>query len=392
LDAIAAGEVVQEDHSAAKAKASSLKHTQRRKPTTPASAPSTPPLIAPPGNGIGSAPPLGEESQGPSRVDYELKLEADFSPEMVLEMQEGVIRKTRIMVIGRALGNRPTIKALQDCLNLHLPASYTSVTLLTRGFFEVFSTDQERAKFGKKITTVEWSSLNLSFPWYIPNFDISVQRVETLFSHTIKIQFSDLHEKFRNTKALTIMASKIEEVLKIEPEDLYIKKPTDPMIMVETRDIDKLVGYIRIPSMVEGVTAKDTTLQIILYSGLPDQCQKCRRFGHFARTCIMTRIPIWSGSVPTSTPPMWSERVARGPTDTSTTQSTTHSHKNRRRQGSYNKQSSRETGPTSQMEGVQTRPSALTKTRKDQEMGELSASPTHQVASNLNMLPLGVVT
>jgi hypothetical protein len=44
------------------------------------------------------------------------------------------------------------------------------------------------------------------------------------------------------------------------------------MITMETRDIGKLAGYIRIPSMAEGATAKDTTLQIILYSGLPNQC------------------------------------------------------------------------------------------------------------------------
>jgi hypothetical protein len=166
--------VAQEDHSAIKAKASSSKHTQRKKPTIPTSAPSTPPLIAPPSNMTGSTPPLGEEPQGPSPVDYELELEADFLLEMVLEMQEGVVRKTRKMVIGRALGGRPTIKALQDCLKLHMPASYTSIILLTRGFFEVFFTDEEGAKLARKITTMEWSSLNLSLSWYIPNFDASV--------------------------------------------------------------------------------------------------------------------------------------------------------------------------------------------------------------------------
>jgi hypothetical protein len=56
------------------------------------------------------------------------------------------------------------------------------------------------------------------------------------------------------------MANKIGEVLEIEPEDSYIKRPTGPMITMETRDIDKLVGYIRIPSMAEGATTKDITL------------------------------------------------------------------------------------------------------------------------------------
>jgi len=63
LDAFTIGQVAREDHSATKAKASSLKHMQRRKPTTPTLAPSTPPLIVPPGNGTGSTPPSDEEPQ-----------------------------------------------------------------------------------------------------------------------------------------------------------------------------------------------------------------------------------------------------------------------------------------------------------------------------------------
>jgi hypothetical protein len=68
------------------------------------------------------------------------------------------------------------------------------------------------------------------------------------------------------------MANKIGEVLGIEPEDSYIKRPATPMITVKTRDIGKLVGHIRIPSMVEGATMKDITLQRILYLGLPNLC------------------------------------------------------------------------------------------------------------------------
>jgi len=78
------------------------------------------------------------------------------------------------MVIGKTLGGKPTIKALQDCFKLHLPTSYTSVTLLTRGFFEVLFTGEEGVKFAKKITMVEWNGLNLSFSWYIPNFNTNV--------------------------------------------------------------------------------------------------------------------------------------------------------------------------------------------------------------------------
>jgi hypothetical protein len=92
------------------------------------------------------------------------------------------------------------------------------------------------------------------------------------------------------------MASKIGEVLQIEPVDLYMKKLAGPMITMEIQDISRLVGLIRIPSMAERTTPKDTTLQKILYSGLPNQCRKCRHFGHFAQACTISRTPIWDES------------------------------------------------------------------------------------------------
>jgi hypothetical protein len=48
------------------------------------------------------------------------------------------------------------------------------------------------------------------------------------------------------------MASKIGEVLEIEPAESYIKRPAGPLITIELKDISKLSGNIRIPSMAEG--------------------------------------------------------------------------------------------------------------------------------------------
>jgi len=97
--------------------------------------------------------------------------------------------------------------------------------------------NEEGAKATWRLTVVEWNDLCLSFSRYIPNFDASSQGAEAQLTHAIKIQFPDLHEQFRNTKALTIMASKIGEVLKIEPAKSYIKRPAGPLITIELKDI-----------------------------------------------------------------------------------------------------------------------------------------------------------
>jgi hypothetical protein len=85
----------------------------------------------------------------------------------------------------------------------------------------------------------------------LPDFDASAQGAEAILTHTIKVQFPDLHEQFRNAKALAIMASKLGEVLDIEAAYSYIKRPIGPMVTVEVQDISRLAGFIRIPSMLE---------------------------------------------------------------------------------------------------------------------------------------------
>jgi hypothetical protein len=218
-------------------------------------------------------------------VDLSIEVEAEFPAEMVLEMQGAAAKKARRTVIGRTLGGRASFKALHECLKLHLPTSFASATLLTRGYFLILFDSEEGAIATRKLSMVDWSELSLSFSRFFPDFDASAQGAEALLTHTIKVQFPDLHEQFRNAKALTIMASKLGEVLDIEAEDSYIKRPAGPMVTLEVLDISKLAGFIRIPSMSEGAGIANSIRQRILYFSLPNQCRKCRKFRHHARTC-----------------------------------------------------------------------------------------------------------
>ncbi len=267
-----------------------ISRASRKNPSTPGTTPpANPTLNVHLGSGSGRTSPPGEETQGPSPMDYSIELKVDFPKEMVIEMQVNAAKKARRTVIGRTLGGRASFKTLQESLKLHLPVSFISAMLLTKGLFLILFEDEEGATATRKLAAVEWSGLSLSFSRYNPNFDANAQGAEALLMHAIKVQFPDLHEQFRNERALTIMASKLGEVLDIEAADSYIKRPADPMVTIEVKDITKLARYIRIPSMAEGAAYTDTIRQKIFYSGLPNQCRKCQRFGHQARGCNIVR-------------------------------------------------------------------------------------------------------
>ncbi|CAM6078193.1 unnamed protein product [Sphagnum tenellum] len=222
---------------------------------------------------------------------------------MVIEMQGNAAKKVRITVIGCTLGGRATFKALHECLKFHLPMSYTSTTLLTQSYFLILFENEEGAISTRKLTTVEWSGLSLSFSRFLPGFGANAQGAEALLTHMIKVQFPDLHEQFWNAKALTIMASKLGEVLDIKVVDSYIKRPAGPMVTIEVQDISKLAGFIRIPSMAKGVATTNTIRQKILYSGPPNQCKKCRKFGHHVQVCNTSKTKPREGPTQHTPPP-----------------------------------------------------------------------------------------
>jgi len=79
----------------------SIKRASRKNPSTPGTTPPTNlTLIVHPGSGSGRTSPPGEETQGPSPVDYNIELKVDFLKEMVIEMQVNAAKKACRTVIG----------------------------------------------------------------------------------------------------------------------------------------------------------------------------------------------------------------------------------------------------------------------------------------------------
>jgi len=172
-ETIATRQTERNDLSATRAKAPKARNSQRKNSSNSVITPSPHSLIVQPGTETGAASPEGEAPQGPSPspIDYSLEVEADFPIDLVLMMKENATKRARKIVIGKTLRGRATLKSLLDCLKLHLPIPLVSITLLTRGYFEILFEEEEGAKATRCLTAVEWSGLSFSFSRYAPNFD-----------------------------------------------------------------------------------------------------------------------------------------------------------------------------------------------------------------------------
>ncbi|CAM6003142.1 unnamed protein product [Sphagnum balticum] len=173
-------------------KASGAKESRKKQAAPPVRDPPIPSLNALPGSGSGLSPPSGEDNQGPSPVDYTLEIEAVFPQDMVQDLKKCEAQRARKTVIRRTLGGRASHKDLVDCLKLHLPAPFVTVTLLTRGYFEILFEDEEGAKATRKLAAVEWSGWALSFSKYSENFRPNELGAEKLLTHSIKAKEKQL--------------------------------------------------------------------------------------------------------------------------------------------------------------------------------------------------------
>ncbi len=152
---------------------SSKRLASKDRPTIPTVIPPNVALTTHPSNGLGSTAPIGADPQGPLHVDPSIELKTKFPTEMVIEMQGAAAKKARKTVIGRTLGGRALFKALHECLKLHLPTSSASTTLLTRVYFLILFDSEEGAIATRKLTTIDWSGLSLSFSRFSPDFNAS---------------------------------------------------------------------------------------------------------------------------------------------------------------------------------------------------------------------------
>ena len=77
-------------------------------------------------------------------------------------------------------------------------------------------------------------------------------------------------------------------MLKVGGSDTYMSRMAGPRVRTLVNNLDELPDSVILPSLdKDNATGKEFS---ILYSGLPDQCDGCRLFGHLAKQCFKRKL------------------------------------------------------------------------------------------------------
>lgn len=101
----------------------------------------------------------------------------------------------------------------------------------------------------------------------------------------VRAQFPDLHPILQTPDWLKRIGSLIGEVVSVEGKAKSCKRPVGPIVNILVPQTDRLPATLITPNVSCDAVPGAKIRQRILYSGLPNQCNRCRKFGHETQAC-----------------------------------------------------------------------------------------------------------
>jgi hypothetical protein len=206
-------------------------------------------------------------------------------PEDLLSyMRNSCAEKASVTLIGRIQGKHPGLKALTAWARDNLHSSLLLLSLKTNNLFEVSFSTAEGRTHALTQTDLICEAANISFSSWRPHY----KQTQGQLDYPVWMQVEDLCQIMREEKFLRNIGEHIGQVIAIDNSELYRAKLFGPRIRLLVKDPNNLPKTILVPMLDrEGVTEYK-----LEYSGLPNQCGRCRSRDHQVRHCPKRELKI----------------------------------------------------------------------------------------------------
>ena len=209
------------------------------------------------------------------------KLVVTVPEDLLISLRTSCAAKANVSLLGRIQGKHPGLKALTAWARDTLHPSFTFLSLKAHNVFEVTFANPEGRIHALTQTelTCEMSTISLS-SWK-PHFDAKTTRVEDQLDFPVWVQIVDLCQILREETFLRTVGEQIGQVIAIDNSDAYMAKLFGPRIRLLIRDLNTIPHTVILPRL-DGEGVVEYALE---YSGMPNQCGRCRSREHQVRHC-----------------------------------------------------------------------------------------------------------
>jgi hypothetical protein len=212
------------------------------------------------------------------------KLVVNIPEELLTSLRTHCAEKTSVSLLGRLQGKHPGLKALTAWARDTLHPSFTFLSMIAKNVFEVTFDNPEGRIHALTQTDLTCESSTISFSSWKPHF-AKTTRVEDQLDFPVWVQIVDLCQILREEKFLRTVGEQIGQVIAIDNSEAYRAKLFGPRIRLLISDLSTIPHTVILPRL-DGEGVVEYALE---YSGLPNQCGRCRSKDHQVRHCPKIR-------------------------------------------------------------------------------------------------------
>jgi hypothetical protein len=186
-----------------------------------------------------------------------------------------------VSLLGRIHGKHPGFKALTAWARETLHSSLELLSIKANNIFEVTFEKPEGRIHALNQADLVCESATISFSSWLPYFDANTPQDTDKLDYPVWMQVANLCKVLRDETFLQTVGEQIGQVISIDSSEAYRAKLFGPRIRLLVKDLDTLPHTVIIPRL----DGKGTTEHALEFSGLPNQCGRCRSRAHPVRYC-----------------------------------------------------------------------------------------------------------
>ena len=222
-----------------------------------------------------------EEQDSSDRTDKLRKLKVAIPEELLSTLRANCAAKAAVSLLGRIQGKHPGLKTLTAWAKDTLHPSLTLLSLKANNLFEVTFDSEEGRLHALRQADFKCESSAIFFASWQPHFDSRAPQAIAKLDCPVWVQVIDLCQVLREEKFLRTIGEQLGQVIAIDSSDAYKAKLLGPRIRLLVQDPNNLPHSIVIPRL-DGDGEIEYELE---FSGLPNQCGRCRARDHQVRHC-----------------------------------------------------------------------------------------------------------
>jgi hypothetical protein len=209
-----------------------------------------------------------------------------LKPDKITKIQEKIDYLSKHTVLARITGRNPGMRSLTLWARARLHRSFTTFTIRANNYLEIEFEDPVGRDQALEVQYYDLKGQTICILPWSPYFNYEDDYAASQPFTSLWVQIVDLPPFYRSKDLIQDFVSAFAEVISVDDTESYRTKLSGPRIRIITTDVEKLPKTLTLPRH----DGRGDVNYKLAYSGLPEQCGRCRSYDHTVSQCKLASL------------------------------------------------------------------------------------------------------